>query len=276
MEAGILKTGRAQQGVSCSAGDPMGYGRMGYGRELRILVDCRGQIQKERIAFGNRLFALVGSDGKWGDRGSGVQEEIIAECYELLLGLERKLDERIAAIVKDHPLYEHLSKIKGVGSLLAAELLAFVDISRAPTVSSLWRYAGYGVTDGKADRPVAGEKLKYNKRLKKVCYVIAVSFLRARSPYAQIYYEARERYEAERPDWPKARRHLAAMRKMIKVFLAHFWEVARLAEGLPVKRPYVFDRLGHVHEYRPEDFGWRVSDPIGDTEGGSELLRVAR
>jgi len=39
--------------------------------------------------------------------------------------------------------------------------------------------------------------------------------------------------------------HNQAMRKMIKLFLGHLWIVWREAEGLPVTKPYVVDRLGH-------------------------------
>lgn len=61
--------------------------------------------------------------------------------------------------------------------------------------------------------------------------------------------------EKELPEpWNDGRIHLTALRKMEKVFLAHLWEKWREAEGLPLRREYVFEVLGHTTRYTPEDF----------------------
>ena len=36
-----------------------------------------------------------------------------------------------------------------------------------------------------------------------------------------------------------------SVRKMIKLWLAHLWEVTRKAQGLPVRASYVVEKLGH-------------------------------
>jgi hypothetical protein len=224
---------------------------------LRALVDCRDrQIQKARVAFGNRLAALLRYGEPSHDQGSKQQVEIVRKYYEMFLGLERQLDKDIAAAVRDDPVYPYLQAVKGVGPLMAAKLLAFIDFSRAPTVSALWRFCGYAAIDGKAERPRPGERLHYCRRLKTTCFLLGTQLLRARSPYARIYYKAREQYALERPQWTKGHRHLAAMRKMVKVFLAHLWFVGRTLYGLPTEPPYIIGRDGHSHEYRPEEFGW--------------------
>ena len=48
--------------------------------------------------------------------------------------------------------------------------------------------------------------------------------------------------------------HNRALRKMIKLFLAHLWQVWRQAEGLPVPEPYALAELGHSHYLDPWDF----------------------
>ena len=97
--------------------------------------------------------------------------------------------------------------------------------------------------------------MHYNKRLKTSCYKVGSSFLRCGSPYRQIYDNAKEYYETNR-DWTKLHRHHAAMRKMIKVWLSHLWEVWRTLEGLPVRNIYAEDKLGHNHYISPQDYGW--------------------
>jgi hypothetical protein len=220
---------------------------------LRALVDLRDrQIQKGRIQFGNRVSALLRGD----DNGGGQQFGVVERWLERFAKLEAELDKDIANEVKHYAIYDHVTALKGVGPMYAAKLVAMIDIERAPHVSSLWRYAGYGVVDGKRERPVKGEKLHYNKRLKTTCYLIGGSFLKASSPYRDIYDEARAYYLANREDWTKGHQHNAAMRKMIKRFLSHLWVIWRTLEGLPVTAPYVHDYLGHQHMDCPQDYGW--------------------
>lgn len=49
---------------------------------------------------------------------------------------------------------------------------------------------------------------------------------------------------------------MMAMRKMIKLFLAHLWLTWREGEGLPISKPYVSDKLGHKHVISP----WAMTD----------------
>ena len=159
-------------------------------------------------------------------------------------------------MVKHMPIVQRVTKVKGIGPMLAAKLVSMIDIERADTVSSLWRYGGWAVIDGQRERPTAGEKLHYNSRLKTTCYLIGVSFLKSNSPYRKVYDDARAYYSANRPDWTEGHRHNAAMRKMIKMFLSALWLVWRQLEGLPITYPYAHERLGHQHYNSPEDFGW--------------------
>jgi len=226
---------------------------MSEGTILRALVDTRDrQIQKARLQFGNRLNALQRGD----DEGSSEQLGIVNHWYQRFLELEKELDGHIAAEVEQYPIYDYVVAVKGIGPMLAAKLISMVDVSRAPHVSSLWRYAGLAVIDGERERPVKGEKLHYNKRVKTTCYLIAGSFLKSGSPYRDEYDKARIYYDANRPDWTDGHCHNAAMRKMVKLFLSHLWVTWRQLEGLPITRPYSHEKLGHTHYLPPEDYGW--------------------
>lgn len=220
---------------------------------LRALVDLRNRtLQKSRIAFGNRLGAIERGE----DIVSNGTMALLERWYERFDKLEKEIDDDIRELVDGAILIEYMIAVKGVGPILAAQAISMIDIERANTVSALWRYSGFGVVDGKAERLIKGKKSRYNKRLKNICLKIATSLLRANSPYRQIYDDAREYYERERVDWNKKHQDYAAKRKMIKVWLSHLWEVWRKFEGLPVRNIYAQDKLGHTHYIKPQDYGW--------------------
>lgn len=221
--------------------------------ELRALVDLRDRVlQKNRIAFGNRINAV----NLEADETTDQVSDLYHRWYERFLDLEKEADNDIKELAKDYPIIEEISQVKGIGVLLASKMVSLIDITRADTVSALWRYAGYAVIDGERERPRKGEKLSYNVRLKTTMYLIATGFLRSNSPYRRIYDSAKEYYEINRPDWTKGHRHNAAIRKMIKIFLSHVWLRWRSLEGLQISEPYVNDKLAHIHYYAPEEFGW--------------------
>jgi hypothetical protein len=217
----------------------------------RALVDLRDrQIQKARIQFGNRLAAIE----------NGMDETpyraYIERWFNRFGEIEADLDQSISDLAEDFPIIERMTRVKGVGKTLAMKTAVMIDIRRADTISSLWRYAGYAVIDGQRERPTKGEKLHYNSRLKTTCYLIGSSFLKSSSPYRVIYDNAKEHYQETHPDWTKLHIHNASMRKMIKIWLAHLWIVWREMEGLPVTQPWIADESSHHRIYEPEEFGW--------------------
>lgn len=217
---------------------------------VRALVDLRDRtIQKSRIQFSNRISAI--------ERGSdnGTYKPYIEKWKNRFQELENEITESLRDFADDFPIVERMIKVKGVGEVLALKVVAMIDIGRANTISALWRYAGYGVVDNKAEKAIKGEKLHYNKRLKATCYLIAQSFLRSNSPYRRIYDEARAEYE--RRGWTKAHQHKAAMRKMIKIWLAHLWLVWRQLEGLPIRDPYIAADPHHKI-ITPAEMGWPI------------------
>ena len=219
---------------------------------LRALVDLRDRtLQKSRIAFGNRLSAIERGD----DTVSNGTVQTLERWHKLFDKLENELDNDIRDMIDGVEIVEYMIAVKGVGKIYAAQIISMIDIERADTVSALWRYAGYGVVNGKREKLIKGETAHHNIRLKTSCYKVGGSFLRCRSPYRQIYDNSKEYYENNR-DWNKLHRHNAAMGKMIKVWLSHLWEVWRKLEGLPVRNIYAQDKLGHNHYIKPQDYGW--------------------
>jgi hypothetical protein len=87
-------------------------------------------------------------------------------------------------------------------------------------------------------RTVAGGRRAYDAHARKSCYLIGVSLLRCGSEYREHYDAERARLAATRPGWIPKRCHLAALRKMEKMFLRDLWIAWRRAENLPVVSPY--------------------------------------
>lgn len=134
------------------------------------------------------------------------------------------------------PVWEWATNIKGLGQGgLAAQLLAQIDdIEKFDTVAALWRFAGFAVIEGKAEKNQKGEKSKFNHKLKGVCFNIADQFIKQQTPgYVDIYYAEKERQRLMYPEaikngngkkiYTDAHIHNRAWRKMIKQFLCDLW-----------------------------------------------------
>lgn len=236
-------------------------------KNIRALVDARQQIQKTRIAFSLREQAI--------ERGSddplirdGKVDDLSAKYAAKFEELEKEITKDLRREAKKEEIVSQLAKLNGIDLTTAAQLCAMIDPTKCPTISSLWRFAGYGVgEDGKIDRLRKGEKACFNKRLKVLVHVIATNFLRCRSgsPFRELYDRTKPRYQAKidsgewekKPGW-KMRVHMATLRKVKKIFLATLWTRWRELEGLPTRDPYVHEYKGHTKIYKPEDFGWPV------------------
>ena len=176
------------------------------------------------------------------------------------------------AIVGD--IWEMATNIRGLGEGgLVAQLLAQIDdIGKYDTISKLWRFAGYAVIEGMAEKNKQGEKSHFNRRLKAVCWNICQSFIKQQTPgYVDIYYAEKSRLRERYPEpimtngkWKYNDGHLhnMAQRKMIKVFLQHLWIVWRATEGWSISMPYVIDQMGHGSYYDPIEFGWMIEREV--------------
>jgi hypothetical protein len=215
-----------------------------------------------------------------------------------LNALERDGLKDISRILKGIPIYTRWLKLqKGIGPTMGGVMVAEIDISKAPTISALWRFCGLAVDNetGRAERLVKGKKATYHPWLKsKVLRVMGEGLIKANSPYRRFYDNYKTRKENTimavcmgcdggglaniadddaAPDpktkkkatkkvkctncngkggaapWgsSKAHRHNAALRYMVKMFLADLWTTWRQLEGLPVTEPYAVTVLGRVH-----------------------------
>lgn len=118
-----------------------------------------------------------------------------------------------------------------------------------PTISSLWHYAGLHTNPetGKAVRRQRGVKIDYNPFLKSKLWVLAGCFLKSNSPWREHYDNTKNRWKSANKGDSDAHRHAAALRPMMKAFLAELWRTWRPLESLPVLPSYAESVLHRVH-----------------------------
>jgi hypothetical protein len=239
-------------------------------REARLLVDLYYIIQKARVANNNRVKAMQGEPTAW--------LELLYKKYHALEKQTFQILARYAGRLKtERPSAEWLLSLYGVGPVLTVGLLSHVDITKAPTVGKLWRFAGLDPTA----QEKKGEKRPFNKRLKVLFWKFADVQVRltgkknfGRSLYSELYL-SRKGLETERNEMgafrelaeatlkaspshkqasiykkgklPPGRIELRARRWMSKIFASHLHECLYVEQyGTLPPKPYVIQHLGHT------------------------------
>lgn len=178
----------------------------------------------------------------------------VFETAKMSKKLETSYTPLMTRYIKTQPIWEWLNKVKGIGSILASNVLyKFGHCETYRQVSSLWKHCGLHVQeDGTAPKRQRGVKLDFDLKLRTLCWKIADSFVKQRSqPYRRIYDAEKRRQlslmENDAPNKPVSLLHadLRARRKMVKIFLSHYWSISRRLVGLPITKPYAFEKLGH-------------------------------
>lgn len=238
-------------------------------RSARELVQAYYNLQDNRIAFAAQARELTKAESPF---------ELV-EFLSYNLGLmEKSLKNPLEAYANASVPGSWAMSQFGIGPVLAAGLLAYIDISKAPTAGSVWRYAGLDPTQ-KWDK---GEKRPYNADLKTLCWKIGQSFMKFSGKdecfYGQLYKQDKARRVAknEAGDYAdfaksileqknfkvnKTRKTLEtgklsdaqidaqARRFAVKIFLSHYHAVAyQDYHGEPAPRPYIIAHGDHVHE----------------------------
>lgn len=241
--------------------------------EARYLVDLYYSIQEERIraAHQSRMSVAEGEPVTLTDRVFTIQQT-----------LEDEIRHALGEYAENTVPGEWALSILGVGPVIAAGMLAHIDIQQASSPSSVWRFAGLDPTQ----KWEKGQKRPWNARLKVLCWKLGESFVKVsgnkavaepRGLYARIYLEAKEMYVARNEagayaeqaeqalatknygkatlayaayqsgKLPDGRIHLRAQRKAVKTFLAHLWNVMyEDANGTPAPSVWAVAHGGHV------------------------------
>lgn len=239
-------------------------------KEARYLVDAYYQMQEDRIRDDAQIRSM-------GDEPHAVISYLSAQHATLEQQIKAALDRYSAA----QPIGEWARATVGIGPVIAAGLIAHIDIHKAPTVSHIWRFAGLDPTVTWE----RGQKRPWNASLKVLCWKIGESFVkvsgREDAHYGRVYVDhkakltaaneagafaeqckailagkkwrgdtvAKAAYEAGK--LPLGHVHARAKRYAVKLFLSHLHARWRELEGLPVPTPYSIAHQNHAHHIAP-------------------------
>jgi hypothetical protein len=236
---------------------------------LKSLMDAREQMRKQFNSCNNRLLAMKRRTDNLDETTVDFLLDQAAQTKSAIGKLDRKIRKHLLTDSPDIALAA--LKIKGLGEVTIAYMLVYIDIEKARYASSLWSYVGLDKPSHKRyEKNVSGGG---NKTLRTVLYAMAESFIKSRNVYRDIYDRTKEDLEVSEKivesrntqgkliecawkDTKACHRHGAAIRKMIKHFLADFWFVWRKVEGLETPMLYPEAKLGHKGIVMPKERGW--------------------
>lgn len=142
-------------------------------QEARYLVDSYYQLQDVRKVTSNQVRGIL--------KPVPGQEKQPAEPCDVLMwfqhnseSLESQIKRALEAFALNHPEGRWAYSITGIGPVIAAGLLAHIDIEKAPTVGHIWRFAGIDPTLVWNK----GERRPFNASLKILTWKIGQSFLK--------------------------------------------------------------------------------------------------
>lgn len=238
-------------------------------RSIREIVSAYYRIQDDRIALAAQARELS---------KAGSPFELCEFLSDNLGFMETSLKTPLKLFAQTYPVGRWALDQYGIGPVIAAGLIAHIDISKAPTAGSVWRYAGLDPTS----KWEKGQKRPFNSELKVLTWKIGQSFMkfanRDQCFYGKLYQQDKQRRTqlneegayAERAkeilaskNWsendskkvlqsgklPKAQIDAQARRFAVKIFLSHFHAVWYEDHyNKPAPRPYTIAHMDHVHE----------------------------
>ncbi len=237
---------------------------------LKTMIDGREQVRKLVNSCNNRLLAMR---RRTDDLDAITEEWLMNQGKEVKKELT-SIDKRVVKHLKSmsHPIIKSALGVKGIGPITVAYMLVYIDIEKAGYVSAMWSYVG--MVKPSHERYEKGVTGGGNKTLRTVLYTMADSMIKTRSIYRDVYDLEKLKLslshkmvktrntqgkliECKWMDTKPSHRHGAGIRKIIKHFLADWWQVQRTLEGLETPKFYVEEHLGHKDMISPEERGWK-------------------
>jgi Transposase IS116/IS110/IS902 family len=240
-------------------------------KEARFLVDAYYISQDDRKRASQQVLAM-----------EGEPHQLLSWLADQNATLENQIKRALEVYANATTVGAWMMAQHGIGPVIAAGLMAHIDIDRAITAGHIWRYAGLDPTvkwEKKQKRP-------WNAQLKTLCWKIGQSFMKFSGAEECVYghlYRQRKEFEVARNErgengeaaarilsernigkdtdafkhltggkLPPAQIDARARRYAVKIFLSHLqcvWWFAKNGE-LPGK-PYALAHADHVHFIEP-------------------------
>lgn len=242
--------------------------------QARMLIEMYYDWQKQRIQTNNRVKIML-KEGK------------PCDALKWLLENQEAVEVQVRTILHKYAKSSDIGRWcmsnMGVGGVLAAAMLAYLDPLKAPTAGHFFSYAGY--TPEKMKPRAKGVKLTHNPSLKRVCFLLGESFVKVSNKEDSVYGKAyrdyvervtRENDEGKLKDMalelsktrnyaetteamktlksgklPKLIIHQRAKHSAVLLFLSHLHQVWRKHLGLSCPEPWIIQFGGHGHKVEP-------------------------
>ena len=249
--------------------------------EARYLVDYYYQMQGFRTASSNMVRAMTALDEP------SVMVGWLSDSHK---ALEARIRVALEAYAKQHPVGQWMLSIHGIGPVIAAGLLAHIDIAKAPYAGNIWNFAGLNPKSEWRK----GEKRPWNAKLKVLCWKIGDSFVKSSGSEKSVYgkiYRKRKELEVQRNEeglfadqaadklakfkiqdkatramyesgkLPAGRVDQRARRIAVKLFLSHMHDVWTWhVTGHRAPPPYAIQHMGHHNEIQCPNAPWDKAD----------------
>ncbi len=149
-------------------------------KEARFLVDCYYNMQDNRLRAAGQVRAM---------KKTKEPHEVLTWLQTQSELLEGQVKIALDIFSKTNHVGRWSRSVKGIGPVIAAGLMAHIDIEKAPTVGHIWNFAGLGA----AVKWEKGEKRPWNASLKTLCWKIGESFVKVSGRdgafYGKLYLE---------------------------------------------------------------------------------------
>ena len=239
--------------------------------QARYLVNAYYQMQNHRIRAKQQI-------------GTENANDVMEWMYNNTRSVENMYKSALQAYAQANTVGQWSLSIVGIGPVISAALLAYIDIEKCINVGKLWRYAGQDPT---APKPEKGQTRVYNAKLKRICWLIGESFVKVQNNpndvYGKMYATRKIRENArnaakmfadqaeeqakkvgkttEAYKWysqgmlPPAHIHARSKRWAVKIFLSNWHYVAfSVRYGVRPEKPYILTQPEHTHELLPPNW----------------------
>lgn len=242
---------------------------LGFEPEKKKKEPEAGEEPKEEVWADKKMEQLLKTALKQ-KKVSAREVRIMLELLELAkkeTEIEKIYEAKVTPFIKSEQIWTSwLESVKGIGIRNAARLLKhFGYCEDFESVSKIWAFSGYAPDrfcvickryehlhvknketeereictckhpQWETENPVAvrkrkGVPLPYNPKVHVDCYVIGSSLMKAKGKYKRFYDAERAKIGVD-----EKYSHRKAFRKMVKLFLSHYWNQTRTIKGLPTR-----------------------------------------
>lgn len=240
---------------------------------LKAIIDQRNQVMKLNQKIQNQIMAFKRNTDNDPDGSTMAYLQEAAQQFKKDMDdMDKELTRFVKRMAKVDRLMEVALAVPSCGPVTVAYMRAYIDIEKARHASSLWSYCG--LHKASHERYTKGEAGGGNKTLRCKLFTFADSQMKGRGPYRVIYDQVKDRLKVSQKvvktrntkgnlvevPWSETKAchvHGAALRAVMKHFLADYWFVARELAGLENGPCYAEAQLGGNHKtVNPRERGW--------------------